>query len=101
MTGRLMECITNPVKCKLLLEIHSKGKATAKQLADIYTDIPQATLYRHLKKMAGHRRQNPMSGTYSVFPLQIVVVSYSVRTTNPVVFVTVSGGVQFEHHQQP
>lgn len=51
MTGRLMECITNPVKCKLLLEIHSKGKATAKQLADIYTDIPQATLYRHLKKM--------------------------------------------------
>lgn len=29
-----------------------------------------------------------MSGTYSVFPLQIVVVSYSVRTTNPVVFVT-------------
>ena len=50
MTGRLMECITNPVKCKLLLEIHSKGKATAKQLAHIYTDIPQATLYRHLKK---------------------------------------------------
>ena len=51
MTGRLMECITNPVKCKLLLEIHSKGKATAKQLADIYTDIPQATLYRNLKKI--------------------------------------------------
>ncbi len=51
MTDRLMECITNPVKCKLLLEIHSQGKATAKQLADIYTDIPQATLYRHLKKM--------------------------------------------------
>ena len=51
MTDRLMECITNPVKCKLLLEIHSQGKATAKQLADIYNDIPQATLYRYLKKM--------------------------------------------------
>ena len=51
MTDKLMDCITNPVKCKLLLEIHSQGKATAKQLADIYTDIPQATLYRHLKKM--------------------------------------------------
>lgn len=51
MTDKLMDCITNPVKCKLLLEIHSQGKATAKHLADIYSDIPQATLYRHLKKM--------------------------------------------------
>ena len=51
MTDKLMDCITNPVKCKLLLEIHSQGKATAKHLADIYNDIPQATLYRHLKKM--------------------------------------------------
>ncbi len=51
MTDKLMDCITNPVKCKLLLEIHSRGKTTAKHLADIYNDIPQATLYRHLKKM--------------------------------------------------
>lgn len=51
MTDKLMNCITNPVKCRLLLEIHSRGKATAKQLADMYHDIPQATLYRHLKKM--------------------------------------------------
>lgn len=53
MTNKLMDCITNPVKCKLLLEIHSQGKATARHLADIYNDIPQATLYRHLKKMLG------------------------------------------------
>lgn len=46
-----MDCITNPVKCRLLLEIHSRGRATAKHLADTYSDIPQATLYRHLKKM--------------------------------------------------
>ena len=51
MTDKLMDCITNPVKCRLLLEIHSQGRATAKRLADIYHDIPQATLYRHLKKM--------------------------------------------------
>lgn len=51
MTDKLMDCITNPVKCKLLLEIHSQGKVTAKHLSDIYNDIPQATLYRHLKKM--------------------------------------------------
>lgn len=51
MTDKLMECITNPVKCKLLLEIRGRGKATPKQLADLHSDIPQATLYRHLKKM--------------------------------------------------
>ena len=34
-----------------------------------------------------------MSGAYSVFPLQIVVVSYSVRTANPLICVTVIGGV--------
>ena len=51
MTDKLMDCITNPVTCRLLLEIHSQGKTTAKHLADIYHDIPQATLYRHLKKM--------------------------------------------------
>ena len=42
-----------------------------------------------------------MSGAYSVFPLQIVVVSYSVRTTDSKIFVTVSGGGTFAHHQQP
>lgn len=51
MTDKLMGCIANPVKCRLLLEIRSQGKTTAKHLADIYQDIPQATLYRHLKKM--------------------------------------------------
>lgn len=51
MTDKVMECITNPVKCKLLLEIYSKEKATAKYLSDALGDIPQATLYRNLKKM--------------------------------------------------
>ncbi len=51
MDKKLMECLTNPVKCKLLLEIYSSGHSTAKQLADIYNDIPQATLYRYLKRM--------------------------------------------------
>lgn len=51
MTDKIMECITNPVKCKLLLEIHSRGQTTAKHLSDAFEDIPQATLYRNLKKM--------------------------------------------------
>jgi len=51
MPDKLMDCITNPIRCKLLLEIHSRRKATAKDLSDTYNDIPPATLYRHLKKM--------------------------------------------------
>ncbi len=51
MTEQIMESITNPVKCKLLLEIYSQGQATAKHLSNILGDIPQATLYRNLKKM--------------------------------------------------
>lgn len=51
MEQKVMDCFTNPIKCKLLLELYSAGKATAKQLAEIYNDIPQATLYRYLKRM--------------------------------------------------
>ncbi len=42
MTDKIMECITNPIKCKLLLEIYSQGQATAKHLSDTLGDIPQA-----------------------------------------------------------
>lgn len=51
MDKRIMDCFTNPTKCKLLLEIYSSGRATAKQLSEKYSDIPQATLYRYLKRM--------------------------------------------------
>lgn len=51
MTEKIMECITNPVKCKLLLEIYSQKQTTAKHLSDVFNDIPQATLYRNLNKM--------------------------------------------------
>ncbi len=42
-----------------------------------------------------------MSGAYSVFPLQIVVVSYSVRTANPLICVTVEVKGQFDHIPYP
>jgi DNA-binding transcriptional ArsR family regulator len=51
MDQKVMDCFTHPIKCKLLLELYSAGKATAKQLAEIHNDIPQATLYRYLKRM--------------------------------------------------
>lgn len=51
MDQKLMEIMTNPVKCKLLFEIAACQQTTAKHLAEKFNDIPQATLYRYLKKM--------------------------------------------------
>lgn len=46
-----MDCLSHPVKCKLIMEIHSAGRITAKELAKKYRNISQATLYRYLKQM--------------------------------------------------
>ncbi|MCL2403112.1 MAG: hypothetical protein FWC86_02605 [Coriobacteriia bacterium] len=50
-TDKLLGYLTNPVTNILILEIHGQGQATAKSLAQKHPNIPQATLYRHLKKM--------------------------------------------------
>jgi len=50
MHDKLMECLTNPIKCKLFSDIEA-GQTTAKELAECNDHIPQATLYRYLKKM--------------------------------------------------
>jgi len=46
-----MECLTNPIKNKLLMAIKEQGRATTKELAQIADQLPQTTLYRYLKKM--------------------------------------------------
>lgn len=51
MKQEIMDCFTNPVKCKIFLEIGTVGQMTAKQIAEKYEDIPPATLYRYLKRM--------------------------------------------------
>ena len=47
---KIMECISNPAKSRLLIEIMRRGEVTAKYLAEC-SDIPQTTLYRNLKRM--------------------------------------------------
>ena len=64
----LMDCIANPVKCRLLIEIMKQGETTAKALAERCSDIPQTTLYRHLKRMTDDgllkiTGQTPVRGT--------------------------------------
>jgi len=51
MHDNLMKCLTNPTKSKLLLDVMDEGQTTAKILAEKNKNIPQATLYRYLKKM--------------------------------------------------
>ncbi|MBY2475583.1 hypothetical protein KWV16_01735 [Clostridioides difficile] len=51
MNDKLMDCFVNPTKCKLLLEIFSNNRTTAKQLGEKFQDISKATLYRYLNKM--------------------------------------------------
>jgi len=77
MNEKMAECFANPIKCKLLIEISNKERATAKQLAETYSDITHATLYRHLKKMTADGilkvvEENQIRGTvervYAVSP---------------------------------
>ena len=51
MNDKLMNCFTSPIKFKLLLDVEASGQTTAKELAKKNNHIPQATLYRYLRKM--------------------------------------------------
>ena len=51
MTQKLIDYIGNPVTLRLLIEIQEQKRTTAKKLAEAYSDIPQATLYRYLNRM--------------------------------------------------
>lgn len=47
----LMDCVKNPTKSQILLCLQEHQNLTAKELMNITSSIPQATLYRALKKM--------------------------------------------------
>ena len=47
----LMDCVKNPTKSQILLCLQEHQNLTAKELLNAISTIPQATLYRALKKM--------------------------------------------------
>jgi len=51
MNEQMFSSLGDPINTKIIMEIQKKGQATATQLMIKYDEIPQATLYRHLKKM--------------------------------------------------
>ena len=55
MDKRIMDVLTNPIKCKLFLEIQKCGETTAKHLSETFSNIPPATLYRYLKRMTSDK----------------------------------------------
>lgn len=46
-----LDYISNPVTCRLLVQIDKRGQVTTKELAAICPDIPQTSLYRYLSRM--------------------------------------------------
>ena len=68
MYDKLFECFTNPVKCRLSLEVIAKGKVTARQLSEACPEVPQTSLYRYLKNMTDDGvlrvvEEHPVRGT--------------------------------------
>lgn len=66
--SEMMDCLTNPVKVKILVGIEQLGQATAKQLLDLCNDLSQATVYRALNKLTALKliqiaEENPKRGT--------------------------------------
>ena len=55
MDKKIMEVLTNPIKCKLFLEIQKCEKTTAKHLSETFSYIPPETLYRYFKIMTNDR----------------------------------------------
>ncbi|MCL2400989.1 MAG: hypothetical protein FWC91_14765 [Defluviitaleaceae bacterium] len=51
MAQKLIDYISNPVTFKLLIEMQEQKQTTARKLAKVCSDIPQASLYRYLNRM--------------------------------------------------
>ena len=51
LSKNLFKYLTNPVTCRIFAGIEALGQTTAKELITKYKNIPQATLYRYIKKM--------------------------------------------------
>lgn len=49
-----IKTMMNPLRLKIVQEITLKGTATTKEIAEMFGDIPQATLYRHLNALLKH-----------------------------------------------
>lgn len=75
MQHKIVEHLAKPMRARIFFEIHTVGEITTKQLLEKFTDIPQPTLYRHVKalldaeiiKVVGEKQiRGAVEKTYSV-----------------------------------
>lgn len=75
MQPKIVEHLTKPIRTRIFFEIYSEGEMTTKQLLEKFADVPQPTLYRHVKalldaeiiKVVGEKRiRGAVEKTYSV-----------------------------------
>lgn len=52
MAETLLDVVLNPVRMKVVCSIARRGAASALQLAKELPEVPQASLYRHIRKLA-------------------------------------------------
>ena len=52
MAETLLDVVLNPVRMKVICSIARRGAASALQLAKELPEVPQASLYRHIRKLA-------------------------------------------------
>lgn len=55
MDNSLLSCILNPVRMRIIQTLIKNKEMTVQQIGKELTDIPQATLYRHLNKLVKAR----------------------------------------------
>lgn len=51
MDSKLLSCILNPVRMRIIQALAKNKNMTVQQIAQELPDVPQATLYRHLSKL--------------------------------------------------
>lgn len=65
----------HPVRCRLFVEVSARKEATAGELAQVLSDVPQASLYRHLNALveqgvlaivAQHKKRALYENVYAV-----------------------------------
>lgn len=47
----MMECMLHPIRMRIVQEIIKRENVTTKELLEVFSDIPQATLYRNLNRL--------------------------------------------------
>lgn len=88
----VLDVLVHPIRIRILRTFAGKTELTVRQLADNLADIPQATLYRHLNRLAQAgiltvTAETPVRGalerSYRINPSAISVPAEQIKTIDP------------------